>query len=605
MVGYAFMGAAHSQAWRTAGRFFDLPLEPELAVLCGRDAAAAGAAAAAAGLALGRDRLEGAADAATTSRWSTSARPATRTPRSPSPRWTPASTCCARSRWPTRSTRPGRWSRRPSGPGRPGCAAWSASTTGGCRRSRWPGSWWRRAGSGRSGTSARQYLQDWIVDPEFPLVWRLQAEKAGSGALGDIGAHIVDMAQFVTGDRLTGVSRAHRDVRQGAAAAGGVQRAVGVRRPTQRGPVTVDDAALFLGRFAGGALATLRGHPVRHRPQERDPAGGQRQRRLAGVRLRVDERAVVLRRHRGRRRPPGSGGSSSPSPTHPYAGAWWPPGHVLGYEHSFTHEVVDLVRDLAAGPTRRRRSPTGCRCSWCSTRWPGPRGRQRLADRDRECCAVLARRSRHGARWHDRSPCSPASGPTCRSRRWPGWPGSGATTGWRSPAGATTSTRGPPSRTTATSRAAARSSSQARPGGVRDLQPPHRAGRLRRPDRRAAPGHPARPGLGRRRAGGRAPAGRRGDEGDRAGRGEARRGHRRRLHRVEDLEDGGDVPAGAAVHGRRRLPGLRRPLEPDPRRVRRGRGAVRARGAPHRDRLRLLDRRWPRWRRSGTGRRSG
>ena len=51
-----------------------------------------------------------------------------------------------------------------------------------------------------------QYLQDWIVDPEFPLVWRLQAEKAGSGALGDIGAHIVDMAQFVIGDRLTGVS---------------------------------------------------------------------------------------------------------------------------------------------------------------------------------------------------------------------------------------------------------------------------------------------------------------------------------------------------------------------------------------------------------------
>ena len=60
MVGYSFMGAAHSQAWRTAGRFFDLPLTPDMAVLCGRDAAAAQAAAAAAGLAIGRDRLEGA-----------------------------------------------------------------------------------------------------------------------------------------------------------------------------------------------------------------------------------------------------------------------------------------------------------------------------------------------------------------------------------------------------------------------------------------------------------------------------------------------------------------------------------------------------------------
>ena len=55
-------------------------------------------------------------------------------------------------------------------------------------------------------------------------------------------------------------------------------------------------------------------------------------------------------------------------PTHPYTAAWWPPGHGLGYDHTFTNEVADLVRDLGAGTaTRRRRSPTGCRCSWCST----------------------------------------------------------------------------------------------------------------------------------------------------------------------------------------------------------------------------------------------
>ena len=69
----------------------------------------------------------------------------------------------------------------------------------------------------------------------------------------------------------------------------------------------------------------------------------------------------------------------------------------------------------------------------------------------------------------------------------------------------------------------------------------------------------------------------------------ARRAHGRRVHRVEDLEDGGDVPAGARVDDRRRVPRLRRPLEPDPRRVRRGGRAVRPRGAPQRDRLRLLD----------------
>ena len=103
--------------------------------------------------------------------------------------------------------------------------------------------------------------------------------------------------------------------------------------------------------------------------------------------------------------------------------------------------------------------------------------------------------------------------------------------------------------------------------------------------------HPAGPGLGRRRPGGRAPARRRGAEDHGAGSAAARRGHRGRLHRLEDLEDGGDVPAGARVDDRRRLPGLRRPVEPDPRRVRRGRRAVRPRGAPERDRLRLLDHR--------------
>ena len=51
-----------------------------------------------------------------------------------------------------------------------------------------------------------QYLQDWLADAEAPLTWRLDKERAGSGALGDIGAHIIDLSQFVTGQRLTGVS---------------------------------------------------------------------------------------------------------------------------------------------------------------------------------------------------------------------------------------------------------------------------------------------------------------------------------------------------------------------------------------------------------------
>ena len=72
-----------------------------------------------------------------------------------------------------------------------------------------------------------QYLQDWIVDPEFPLVWRLQKDKAGSGALGDIGAHVVDLAAFLTGERLTGVSGTLAALRRPAPAAPGVRRLSG------------------------------------------------------------------------------------------------------------------------------------------------------------------------------------------------------------------------------------------------------------------------------------------------------------------------------------------------------------------------------------------
>ena len=107
------MGAAHSQAWRTAPHVFDLPLRPVLTALCGRDAAATAAAAQRYGFG-GRPRPTGAPCwTATTCSSSTCARPVTRTPRSPSPRWTPASTCCARSRWPTRWPRRRRWPRPP------------------------------------------------------------------------------------------------------------------------------------------------------------------------------------------------------------------------------------------------------------------------------------------------------------------------------------------------------------------------------------------------------------------------------------------------------------------------------------------------------------
>jgi len=192
-----------------------------------------------------------------------------------------------------------------------------------------------------------QYLQDWIVDPEFPLVWRLQRSAAGSGALGDIGAHIVDMAQYLVGDLLTSVSaltetfvreRPLVSASSGLAASGS----------TEKGAVDVDDAALFLGRFAGGAVASFEAtrFATGRKNALRIELNGSR-----GSLAFDQERMNELEFYDGDEDPDVAGFRRIlvTEPTHPYAGAWWPPGHGLGYEHSFTHQVVDLVRDIGEG----------------------------------------------------------------------------------------------------------------------------------------------------------------------------------------------------------------------------------------------------------------
>ncbi|HVH20920.1 MAG TPA: Gfo/Idh/MocA family oxidoreductase [Pseudonocardia sp.] len=345
MVGYAFMGAAHSQAWRTAGRFFDLPRQPDLAVLCGRDAAAAGAAAQKLGWRsvetdwkqlLTRDDVE-LVDVCTPGDTHAEIAIAALAAGKHVLCEKPLANTVDEARAMVAAAEKAR--------------AIGVRSMVGFNYRRVPAVALARqlVADGRLGQIRHvraQYLQDWIVDPEFPLVWRLQKDKAGSGALGDIGAHIVDMAQFVTADRLAGVSALTETFvkeRPLPAATSGLS-ATG---SSERGSVTVDDAALFVGRFTGGALASFEatrfatGRKNAIRLEVNGSAGslafdfesmnelwfydGTEDAKTAGFR-----RILVT------------------EPTHPYAGAWWPPGHLLGYEHSFTHEVVDLVRDLAA-----------------------------------------------------------------------------------------------------------------------------------------------------------------------------------------------------------------------------------------------------------------
>jgi predicted dehydrogenase len=192
-----------------------------------------------------------------------------------------------------------------------------------------------------------QYLQDWIADPAAPMSWRLDKQKAGSGALGDIGAHIVDLTQHITGQTLTGVSALLETFvkeRPLPAAAGSLSGVAG----EGTGTVTVDDAAVFLGRFSGGALASFEA--------TRFALG-----RKNAIRIEINgsrgslafdfEDMNVLHFYDGDEGAATAGFRRilATEAEHPYVAAWWPPGHLLGYEHGFTHQVVDLVNDIAGG----------------------------------------------------------------------------------------------------------------------------------------------------------------------------------------------------------------------------------------------------------------
>jgi predicted dehydrogenase len=183
------------------------------------------------------------------------------------------------------------------------------------------------------------YLGNHLLDPEFPLVWRLQVEQAGSGALGDLGTHAIDLAQYLAGDRIAGVSALTETFVRERPLPG---------RGGARGPVTVDDAALFIARFGDGALGSIEatrfatGHTEGLSVELNGELGSLVWELGAFNELRLfdateDPATQGVRRIQVTRS------------VHPYAAAWWPEGHSIGYEHTFTHEVRDLLEAIAAG----------------------------------------------------------------------------------------------------------------------------------------------------------------------------------------------------------------------------------------------------------------
>ncbi|MDF9839146.1 MULTISPECIES: Gfo/Idh/MocA family oxidoreductase [unclassified Paenibacillus] len=190
------------------------------------------------------------------------------------------------------------------------------------------------------------FLQDWILDPEFPLVWRLQKEVAGSGSHGDLGAHLIDLAHFLVGDvqEVIGMSETFVKERPLASEMTGLSARAGKDAP--RGPVTVDDATLFLARFTGGAIGSFEAtrFAAGHRSTNAFEINGS----LGSVKFdfeRMNELEVYLTSDaedvQGFRR------VLATDPAHDYAEAWWPPGHTIGFEHTFIHEMLELSSAIA------------------------------------------------------------------------------------------------------------------------------------------------------------------------------------------------------------------------------------------------------------------
>ncbi|MEO3870362.1 Gfo/Idh/MocA family oxidoreductase [Nonomuraea sp. B12E4] len=338
MVGYAFMGRVHSQAWRSVGAFFDLPLAPRMAVLAGRSKERTEAAAAQLGWAdvetdwrelVRRDDVQ-IVDICTPGDSHAEIAIAALEAGKHVICEKPLANTVAEAEAMVRAAA--------AAPGK-SMVAFNYRRVPAVALAR------RYVEEGRIGEVRHvraAYLQDWIVDPEFPLVWRLQKDKAGAGALGDIGSHIVDAAQFITGELVMGVSALTETFikeRPLASDSAGLE-ATG---SATKGPVTVDDAALFIGRLSGGGLASFEATRFangRKNAMRMEIFGSRGS--LAFDFEAMNELWVSS----------GGGGFERilvTEPDHPYAGAWWPPGHGLGYEHTFTHEVRDFLEAVATG----------------------------------------------------------------------------------------------------------------------------------------------------------------------------------------------------------------------------------------------------------------
>lgn len=188
-----------------------------------------------------------------------------------------------------------------------------------------------------------RYAQDWLTDPSFPMNWRLEKEIGGSGANGDINAHIIDLGRYLVGEfeQVCGWLQTFVAERPAANSFG---------KNVKMGKVTVDDAAVFIGKMENGVLANLEATRFalgRKNHIEIEISGGKgslyfdfedmnRLKFFNGddPKDRQGFRDILVTQRDG---------------IQPYFGNWWPPGHIIGYEHTFVHTFADFVNACVEG----------------------------------------------------------------------------------------------------------------------------------------------------------------------------------------------------------------------------------------------------------------
>jgi predicted dehydrogenase len=346
MIGYGFMGAAHSVGWRQAPRVFDLPVDVEMSVVVGRNASAVADAAAKWGWAesatdwreaIARDDID-LVDIVTPgdshAEIAIAALDAGKHVLCEKPL---ANTVAEAEAMADAAAR---------------AAARGIRAMVGFTYRRVPAVTFLRdliaqGAIGRIAQVRASYRQDWLVDPEMPLAWRLQKEHAGSGALGDIGAHAIDLAQFVTGLKLERVSGVLETIVKERPLLGSGSGLSGTAAQGY-GEVTVDDLAIFTGRFENGVLGSFEATRF---------ATGRKN--ALSIEVSGDKGALVFDLEDlntlgfyDRTKPNQTQGFTKilvTEPDHPYVAGWWPAGHMLGYEHGFSHQVKDLVEAIAEG----------------------------------------------------------------------------------------------------------------------------------------------------------------------------------------------------------------------------------------------------------------